>query len=172
MTGPNNQAAAGSGGLRAGHGDREQAIEALKTAFVHGRLTKDELDTRTGQALTARTCADLAALTDGIPAGPVAAGPARPLAPARRRPMARAVAGSGGCLIIAFAAVRVAFIFDPGGAGPDPYHSWARPFVLLAFVAVLTALVILVLGVVTSVEQRRSRRQLPPPHTGLSRSWS
>ena len=43
------------------------AIEALKTAFVHGRLTKAELDARAGQALSARTYADLAALTTDIP---------------------------------------------------------------------------------------------------------
>jgi hypothetical protein len=37
-------------------------IGILKAAFVHGRLTKDELDTRAGQAFTARTYAELAAL--------------------------------------------------------------------------------------------------------------
>ncbi len=168
-TGPQDPAAAGGDRLRAGHADREQVIEALKDAFVQGRLTRDELDVRAGRALAARTRAELAALAADIPAvpaapaGPVGAGPVRPPAPARRRPLARAAAGSGGCLVIAFAAVRVAFIFDPGGAGPDPYHSWARPFMLLAVVAVLTALGIVVLGVATSVEQqRRSRRQLPP----------
>jgi hypothetical protein len=158
MTGPHDRAAEGRDGLRAGHADREQVIETLKTAFVHGRLTRDELDARAGQALTARTCADLVALTADIPA---AAGPARPPVPARRRPLARSAAGSGGCLVIAFAAVRVAFIFDPG-ATPTPYHSWAKPFMFLALAAVLTALGILVLGVASSVEQRRSRRQLPP----------
>ncbi len=167
-TGPQDPAAAGGDRLRAGHADREQVIEALKDAFVQGRLTRDELDVRAGRALAARTRAELAALAADIPAvpaapaGPVGAGPVRPPAPARRRPLARAAAGSGGCLVIAFAAVRVAFIFDPGGAGPDPYHSWARPFMLLAVVAVFTALGIVVLGVATSVEQRRSRRQLPP----------
>jgi hypothetical protein len=159
MTGPHDQAAAGSDGLRAGHGDREQVIETLKTAFVHGRLTRDELDVRAGRALAARTCADLAVLTADIPA---AAGPARPPAPARRRPLARAAAGSGGCLVIAFAAVRVAFIFDPDGTGPAPYHSWAKPFMILALAAVLTALAIAVLGVAISVARRRSRGQLPP----------
>ena len=54
--------------LRAGHADREQVIEALKTAFVDGRLTKDELAARTGRALAARTYAGLAALTADIPA--------------------------------------------------------------------------------------------------------
>jgi hypothetical protein len=36
MTGPQDAAAAGRGRLRAGHADREQAIDTLKTAFVHG----------------------------------------------------------------------------------------------------------------------------------------
>ena len=43
------------GRLRAGHADREQVIGTLKDAFVHGRLTKDELGARTGRALAART---------------------------------------------------------------------------------------------------------------------
>ena len=54
--------------LRASHLDREQAISALKAAFVHGRLAKDEFDTRVGQALAARTHAELAVLTADIPA--------------------------------------------------------------------------------------------------------
>jgi len=67
MTGPQDPATAGGDRLRAGHADRDQAIETLKNAFVHGRLTRDELDARTGQALAARTYADLAALTADIP---------------------------------------------------------------------------------------------------------
>ena len=89
MTGPQDPAAAGRDQLRAGHADREQVIEALKDAFVHGRLTRDELDVRAGQALAARTRADLAALTADIPGGPAAAGPVRrrrPCGPARLRP--------------------------------------------------------------------------------------
>ncbi len=161
-TGPLDPAAAGRDRLRAGHADREQAIEALKDAFVHGRLTKDELDARAGQALLARTNADLAALTADIPPAPVAARPAGPPAPSRRRPLARAAAGSGLSLVIAAASMRVAFYFDPDGAGFHPYHSLAKPFVLLAVAAVLTALGILVIGVAISVAQRHSRGQLPP----------
>src|SRR6201989_1169214 len=126
MTGPQDPTAAGHGRLRAAHADREQAIDTLKTAFVHGQLTKDELDTRAGQALAARTYADLAALTADIPPRPPAARPVRPPAAApapppptpppppaagrgppppraRRRPLARAAAKSGACLIIAAA---------------------------------------------------------------------
>ena len=160
MTGPQDPAAAGCDRLRAGHADREQVIETLKDAFVQGRLTRGELDARAGQALSARTCADLAALTADIPA---AAGSARPPAPARRWPLARATAGSGGCLIIAAAAVWLAALADPGPPAPTPYHFLAPPCLLIAFSAVLAALGFLVYGVGTSWEQRRSRRQLPPP---------
>ena len=165
MTGPQDRATAGGDRLRAGHADREQAIEALKAAFVHGRLTKAEFDTLAlGQALSARTCADLAALTADIaaaPSGPLAASPARPPAPARRPPLARAAAGSGGCLFIAAAAMMIHAHLDPG-ATPTPHDSWAKYFFLIALAAVLTALVILVHGVGTFVENRRSRGQLPP----------
>ena len=80
-TGPQDPAAAGRDRLRASHADREQVIDTLKTAFVHGRLTRDELDVRAGRALAARTHADLAALTADIPPGPAATGPRRPPAP-------------------------------------------------------------------------------------------
>jgi Domain of unknown function (DUF1707) len=98
-------AAADRSRLRAGHADREHAIEVLKAAFVQGMLAKDEFDLRMGQALAARTYADLATLTADLPAGLAAAGPTRPPAGVRRRPMARAAAGTGGCLAVAAAAV-------------------------------------------------------------------
>jgi len=59
--------------LRASHADREQVIDVLKAAFVQGRLTKDELDTRIGQAFTSKTYADLAAVTADLPPRPAAA---------------------------------------------------------------------------------------------------
>ena len=162
MTGSEDPAAAGRDRLRAGHADREQVIEALKNAFVQGQLTRDELDMRAGRALAARTRAELAALTADIPAGPAVAGPTCPSAPARRRPLVRAAAGSGGCLAIAFAAVWVAAnILDPNGLG-NPYHPWSRLCLFVAVFAVVTAFGIMISGVGTAVEQRHSRRQLPP----------
>jgi hypothetical protein len=95
MTRPQVPAAAGSDRLWARQADREQVIEAVKDAFAEGRLTRDELDARVGLALTARTYADLAALTADIPptsSSPPAAGSVRPPAPGRRRPLARAAA--------------------------------------------------------------------------------
>ncbi len=82
MAWPGDQRAAAAGGrgrLRASHADRDQSIEVLKTAFVQGRLTRDELDARVGQALASRTYAELAALTADIPAGSAAVPPARPV---------------------------------------------------------------------------------------------
>jgi len=72
--------------LRVSDADREQAVEVLKAAFVQGRITQDELDMRSGQAFTAQTYADLAALTADLPAGIVGARPPRQRARAQTRP--------------------------------------------------------------------------------------
>jgi DUF1707 SHOCT-like domain len=165
VAGPGDEMAAGAAGrglMRASHADREQVIDTLKTAFVQDRLTRDELDVRTGRALAARTHADLAALTADIPPAPAAAGPTRPPAPARHRPLARAAAKSGSCLLVAFASVRVGGLADPGATPGSIPKFWAGPCFAVALVAVLAALIIFVLGVEASVTQRRSRRQLPP----------
>jgi len=162
VTGPEDLAAAGRDRLRASHADREQVIDTLKNAFAHGRLTSDELDARAGRALTARTYADLAALTAGIPAEPAAAGPAHPPAPARRRPLARAAVAAGICLLIAAAAIA-AYIADP--PGPDP--SWAGGLVVaLAVSGIWTAIGIMGCAVLTSWDQRSSRRLPPRPGHG------
>ena len=170
MAGPGDEMAAGAvgrGSMRASHADREEVIEALKDAFVHRRLTKDELDARAGRALAARTYAELAALTADIPPVPAASGPTRPLVPARRppvpgrrRPLARAAAGSGGCLALAAAALWATFILDPGPSGAD--RPWAGVVLQLALYAVMAAVWILCSGVVASMQQRRSGWQLPP----------
>jgi hypothetical protein len=69
--------------LRASHADREQVVDTLKDAFVQGRLTKDEFDSRVGHALASRTHADLATLTaDPLAMPPVARPPRKPV-PAR-----------------------------------------------------------------------------------------
>jgi hypothetical protein len=80
MTGPGDEkaaATAGRGHLRASRVDREQTIDALKAAFVQGRLTKDEFDARIGQTLASRTYAELATVTADIPAELARAQPPR-----------------------------------------------------------------------------------------------
>ena len=78
ITGPGDEVAAAAGApgyLRASHADRDKVIDTLKVAFAQGRLTKSQLDAGVGHALAARTYAELAAVTVGIPAG---SPPARP----------------------------------------------------------------------------------------------
>ena len=152
--------------------DREQSVEVLKTAFVQGRLTKDELDARVGQALASRTLAELAVLTADIPPARAVSGPSRPLVPARRRPLARVAVGSGGCLALAAAAMWASFILDPGGPGVD--RPWAGLMLLVAQYAVIAGVWILWSGVANSVQPRRSVRQLPlrPGPGGHKATWS
>jgi len=169
MTGSQDPAAGGDR-LRAGHADREQVIEVLKAAFTQGRLSREELDARTGQALAARTYAELAALTADVPAAGISAGlaaasPARPPAPVRhRRPLVRAAAGSGGCAVVAFAALRIFDVIETEPwttPGPTPHHSLLLVLLVVAVAAVVVALFILGYGAGSSIEMRRSRRQLP-----------
>jgi len=56
--------------LRASHADRDQVVELLRVAAGDGRLSPEELDDRLERALTARTYAELAALTADLPATP------------------------------------------------------------------------------------------------------
>jgi hypothetical protein len=98
MTGPGNESAAGLGSrghLRASQAGREQVIDVLKTAFVQGRLDREEFGLRAGQALASRTCADLAALTADLPVRLVPARPPRPARdPARTKAVVAMAAGT------------------------------------------------------------------------------
>ena len=148
MTGPGDERTArpaGRGRLRASHADREQVIEALKAAFVQGRLTKDELEARAGRAFAARTYAELAALTTDLPAGLADAAPPRRAA---RRPMSN-VAGAGICVAMAVAA-PVVLSFSIGRAA----FLLFTPFYFMALA---------VLGAETLVSWQHRRSAGQPP---------
>ncbi|MFB4281760.1 MULTISPECIES: DUF1707 SHOCT-like domain-containing protein [unclassified Nonomuraea] len=68
------------GEVRASDAEREAVVEQLRVASVEGRLTLAELTDRTEAAYTATTHAELALLTQDLPAG---ATPAHMPAPAR-----------------------------------------------------------------------------------------
>ena len=63
---------------RASDAEREQVVGRLRDASSEGRLTLEELADRTALAYTARSHAELAPLTDDLPAT---------LAPSRRKPV-------------------------------------------------------------------------------------
>ena len=159
MTGPADEIAPGQGRWRASHADREQVVGILKAAFVQGRLTADELDERVGQALAARTYADLAALTTDLPADPAPA--RRPHNTAASRAV-KAGAGAIGAMVIAVIAAGVVV------GQPVVFVFIAVFMVVLA--AVTTAVVASLIHVALKLEsrqQRRPRGQRPPgPESG------
>jgi Domain of unknown function (DUF1707)/Domain of unknown function (DUF4190) len=55
------------GKMRAADADRDRVAELLNTAYVEGRLTKDEYDARLDSALSARTFADLDCVMIDLP---------------------------------------------------------------------------------------------------------
>jgi len=56
-----------SGELRVSDADRDRALSELTEAFQAGRITPDEFDERSGQALRARTGRELTALLADLP---------------------------------------------------------------------------------------------------------
>jgi hypothetical protein len=166
--------AAGDGRLRASHDDREHVVEVLKAAFVQGRLTQDELDTRVGQALAARTYADLAALTSDLPAPAPASAPAPAPAPAtapaarpRNAAAYRAVKTGAGAIAATIIAVTIVAV-----AVGQPQAAAVLAVIITIFAALTTAFVAALISVVLKVESRRhhrSRGKLPPgPASGAS----
>ena len=73
--------------LRLSDADRDRAVAELSEHFQAGRLAADELDDRVGQALQARTAADLAPLFADLPGKrPAVTAPgSRPASPAPSR---------------------------------------------------------------------------------------
>jgi hypothetical protein len=57
------------GDLRVSDADRDRALSELSEAFRVGRITADEFDQRSGQALRARTGKELTALLADLPPG-------------------------------------------------------------------------------------------------------
>lgn len=154
ITGPQEGPAEGRGHLRAAHADREQVVELLKTAYVTGRLTKDELDTRAGQALAARTYADLAALTADLPADPPA--DTLPRTAGRRNGPAR-TPGARNAAIASAGSVVGAFLLFWSAVRLDDSMT-----MLLLVAGLVPFLVSVILAAGAVVELQRARRRLPP----------
>jgi hypothetical protein len=109
---------------------REQAIAALKAAYVQGRLTKEEFDLRVGQALA--IYAELDALTADIPAAPPAVTARAELAreAANKKMIRQGTAGVAGLTFVLVTAL---------GAPHNPALAVIVAALLTCFVTVLTA---------------------------------
>jgi len=171
MTGPADEIAAGQGNLRASHADRERVVGTLQTAFVQGRLTADELDERVGQALAARTYAELAALTTDLPTdhdrapAPV---PAPSPASARRlqNPAAsRAVKAGAGAIAVTIITASAAVAIISG----DPAAAVIIAVFMVVLAAAATAVVASLIHVALKLESRQ-RSHPGGPHRPGSQS--
>lgn len=88
--------------MRAAATDRDRAIDVLKAAYGDGRLTGEELEDRSAQALAAQTYADLAAVVDDLPGGAQAVLPYQPAYPPVERPTNGLAIGSLVLAILGF----------------------------------------------------------------------
>jgi Domain of unknown function (DUF1707) len=100
------------GDLRVSDADRDRALCELSEAFQVGRITADELDERSGQALAARTGKELTALLADLPAGP--APMARAATQRAHRVLVTRVAFTAGVAAVCFSAVAAASALSQG----------------------------------------------------------
>ena len=133
MAGPGEETAAAEGrshgDLRAGHADRDRVIGTLNAAYVQGRLTEDEYDSRAARASASWSYAELAALIADLPVGRMDAPPRPPTANDVR---------VGVCVIIAAASVAAGILL------------W-QPDDGLAFMAFIVAAVTLLVTPIVTV---------------------
>jgi hypothetical protein len=156
--------------LRTSHADRDQAIDQLKAAFVHGRLTKDELVARMAQAFSARTYADLAALTADLPAEPAAAKPPTQPVPAQPgRALHPSIKVGAGVLVLMMAVWTIlAILLGLSGAA-----FVVAPLIVIVLgvpAATAVAIPILVLLKLEARRRTRPRGQLPPSQSPGTRT--
>jgi hypothetical protein len=104
-----------AGHLRASDADRDRAVSALSEAFQDGRITREEFEHRSAQALSARTGHELTELVGDLSS---ASSPAPPAAvPERVRLIATwsAMAGSAAAAI-SLGAVALSNVLSPAPA--------------------------------------------------------
>ena len=132
------------GDLRVSDADRDRALAALSGHYQDGRLTLDEFEERSGQALKSRTASELTGLFTDLPTAPavttvtgqaVAVPEAGP-----RLPVARIIATAAG---IAAIAIVVSVLARTGLAGHigGPHRTFALPVPLLVILFIVVRVV-------------------------------
>jgi hypothetical protein len=150
--------AEGDSNLPVSHVGREQVLDALKAAFVHGRLAKDEFDLRVGQVLAAY--AELDAVTADIPTALTTAQPPETIRKSHNKKLIqRGTAAGTGASMALTATIAVA-------AKGNPVISVVVVGLAGVFVAVLLAGLLRLVSWV--LEMVSSRQPLPSPPPGPS----
>jgi Domain of unknown function (DUF1707) len=102
------------GDLRVSDADRDQALHELGLAFKAGRITADEFDQRSEQALSARTGTELTALLADLPLDEALAARATALQRANRVRSTRVAIGASAAAAFVFALSALAAALRPG----------------------------------------------------------
>ncbi|HEY6296314.1 MAG TPA: DUF1707 domain-containing protein [Streptosporangiaceae bacterium] len=108
------------GDLRVSDADRDRALAELSGAFRVGRITADEFDQRSGQALAARTGKELTALLADLPLDRAPATPATTADRALRVLGGRSAMAASALGATAFAAVAATNALSNGPAALAP----------------------------------------------------
>ena len=98
--------------MKASDADRDAVLSDLSEHFQAGRLTADEFDDRTGQALAARTWGELRDLMRDLPAGP--AGPHVPVTATTGAPPQRPIGRTVLVPIAVLAGIGIAVALSAG----------------------------------------------------------
>jgi hypothetical protein len=155
------------GDFRVSDADRDRALSELGVAFQTGRITADELDQRSGQALAARTGNELTALLADLPVERVPA-PRTTAVPEGQRLPASRLAVATGIAALCFAATAAAAASSTGasvhqrevmrhlfangrlpvppGVPPGPGFDWAGVITPAAIAVLLVLMVVFLSG--------------------------
>jgi hypothetical protein len=126
-----------AGDLRVSDADRDRAISELSEHFQAGRLTADEFDERSGQALQARTGRELTALFADLPRDRTAVTSPPPPGPAPAARIGMAAPVLVGVLVSLFvlAYSQHSLRHHPPFAGPGPnFHPLVPILVVLLYI--------------------------------------
>lgn len=165
-----------TGDLRVSDADRDRALHELGYAFKAGRLTPDEFEERSGQALRSRIGSELAGLLADLPLDDVLAAHAAAEERARRARATRLAIGASSAAAFVFTLSAFVAAFRPGmspeqremarqimaqqglhvsaGFPPNPGFDWVG-----TMVPGTIALLLVVVAVVLSVRLSRANRR-------------
>jgi hypothetical protein len=90
--------------------DTDRTVEVLKTSFVEGRLTWEELDLRLERALVSRLFGELMEITADLPVGPFGRLPAHRQTPSSRDCRGWKVAAGRAALVLGLVLILAAAV--------------------------------------------------------------
>jgi len=142
------------GKMRAADADRDRVAELLNTAYVEGRLTKDEYDARLESALSSRTYADLDRVVIDLPRAmssgliPAGTSPVIPVSTTNGLAIASLVCGLGQFVVGPLATIPAIML---GHMARRQIQRTGQQGASLALVGLLLGWFAVLLGVVTVV---------------------